>query len=69
MQSTIEGFTIADPNRVWTVGEIAQHGAIGGKGPLLVGSPTQVADAMQDWLEATDADGFNLSYALMPATR
>ena len=66
MQSTIEGFTIADPNRVWTVGEIAQHGAIGGKGPLLVGSPTQVADAMQDWLEATDADGFNLSYALMP---
>jgi long-chain alkane monooxygenase len=66
MQSTIEGFTIADPDRVWTVGEIAEHGAIGGKGPLLVGSPGRVADEMQGWLEATGADGFNLSYALMP---
>jgi len=65
MQSTIEGFTIADPDRVWTVREVAEHAAIGGKGPLVVGSPARVADEMQAWLQETGADGFNLGYALM----
>lgn len=66
MQSTIEGFTIADPDRVWTIGELARYNAIGGKGPVLVGSPGQVADAMQSWIEETGVDGFNLSYTIMP---
>jgi len=66
MQSTIEGFTVADPDRVWTIGELAQHNAIGGKGPVLVGTPEQVADIMQEWMDETDIDGFNLSYTLQP---
>jgi len=66
MQSTIEGFTIGDPDRVWTIGELARHNAIGGKGPVIVGSPEQVADAMQAWIEETGVDGFNLSYTIMP---
>src|SRR5262249_31787686 len=37
--SALEAFTIADPDRVWTVREIAKHAAIGGRGPLVVGSP------------------------------
>ena len=45
-----------------------QHGAIGGNGPVLVGSPERVADDMQAWTEETDVDGFNLSYALMPGS-
>jgi len=65
-QSSIEAFTASDPNRVWTVGEVAQHVGIGGRGPVFVGSPQQVADALEAWVDATDVDGFNLAYALMP---
>jgi FMN-dependent oxidoreductase (nitrilotriacetate monooxygenase family) len=68
MQSTIEGFTTADPGRIWTIGELALHNAIGGKGPVIVGSPERVADELQAWVEETDVDGFNLSHALLPGT-
>jgi hypothetical protein len=68
MQSTIEGFTVADPNRVWTIAEVARHNAIGGKGPVFIGSPVEVADALQDWMAATGIDGFNLSHALLPGS-
>jgi hypothetical protein len=48
--------TIADPDRVWTVWEIAKHAAIGGRGPV-VGSSEQVADELIDWVEETDVAG------------
>ena len=66
MQSTLDGFTRADPQRTWTLAEVAEHNALGGKGPVFVGTPEQIADAMQDWVEQTDIDGFNLSYVLLP---
>ncbi|OZI71935.1 LLM class flavin-dependent oxidoreductase [Bordetella genomosp. 12] len=68
MQSTMEGFTLADPDRVWTIGELAVHNAIGGKGPVFVGSAAEVADALQAWIAESDVDGFNLSHALLPGT-
>src|SRR5205807_326132 len=66
MRSALASFTSANPNRVWTVRELAEHVAIGGRGPLLVGSPAQIAGAMTAWMEATDIDGFNLAYAVTP---
>jgi FMN-dependent oxidoreductase (nitrilotriacetate monooxygenase family) len=66
--SALEAFTIADPNRVWTVREIARHAGIGGRGPVVVGSPAQVADELIGWVEDTGIDGFNLAYAVMPET-
>ncbi len=66
--SALEAFTIADPNREWTVGEIARHAAIGGRGPMIVGSAAEVAEEMRAWIEETDIDGFNLAYALTPGT-
>lgn len=66
MQSTIEGFTLADPDRVWTIGELAIYNAIGGKGPVFIGSPTEVADALQAWIAESGVDGFNLSHAVLP---
>ncbi len=36
--SALEAFTTADPNRTWTVRQIAAHTAIGGRSPLVVGS-------------------------------
>jgi long-chain alkane monooxygenase len=66
MRSALASFTSADPDRVWTVRELAEHIAIGGRGPLLVGSPAQIADVMAAWMEATGIDGFNLAYAVTP---
>ena len=66
MRSALESFTSADPDRVWTVRELAEHVAIGGRGPLFVGSPEQIADTLTAWVEATDIDGFNLAYAVTP---
>ncbi len=68
MTSALEAFTIADPDRVWTVREIAKYAAIGGRGPVVVGSPQEVADEMQAWVDETDVDGFNLAYAVTPET-
>ena len=69
MTSALEAFTInADPGKTWTPREIARHAAIGGRGPVIVGSHTEVADALQDWVANTDLDGFNLAYAVTPET-
>jgi alkanesulfonate monooxygenase len=66
MRSALESFTSADPDRVWTVRELAEHVAIGGRGPLFVGSPEQIADTLISWVETTGIDGFNLAYAVTP---
>ncbi|HEV2335594.1 MAG TPA: LLM class flavin-dependent oxidoreductase [Stellaceae bacterium] len=66
MRSALESFTSADPNRVWTVKELAEHVAIGGRGPLFVGAPHEIADTLAHWVAATDVDGFNLAYAVTP---
>jgi alkanesulfonate monooxygenase len=68
IQSATEAFTSADPGRVWTVREIAEWGGIGGLGPVVVGSPSRVADELQAWVDETDVDGFNLAYAVTPET-
>lgn len=68
MQTAIDRFTISDPNRVWTVGEVAEHIAVGGSGPLIVGSAETVANELQQWVEETGVDGFNLAYAVAPDT-
>jgi alkanesulfonate monooxygenase len=66
MRSAVESFTSGDPTRVWTVRELAEHVGIGGRGPVVVGSPSQVADTLMAWVAATGVDGFNLAYAVTP---
>jgi long-chain alkane monooxygenase len=66
MRSALASFTSDDPDRVWTVRELAEHVAIGGRGPLFVGSPEQIADRLMSWVAETDVDGFNLAYAVTP---
>jgi len=67
-RTALENITRADPNRSWTVRQAAEHVCIGGIGPIFVGSPATVADQMEDWIEATDIDGFNLAFAVRPET-
>jgi alkanesulfonate monooxygenase len=66
INSAVDAFTIADPDKVWTVREIAEFVGIGGMGAIVVGSPKSVADQLQSWVEETDVDGFNLAYAVTP---
>jgi alkanesulfonate monooxygenase len=67
-RTAMDNITRADPSRVWTVGEVAEHVAIGGIGPVIAGSPAHVADALEDWVDTTGVDGFNLAFAVRPET-
>ena len=57
---------LSNGDRSWTIEELAQWGGVGGLGPVFVGSPETVANILQEWVEETDVDGFNLAYAVTP---
>jgi len=63
-RSALASFSQADPTRTWTVREAAQFIGLGGRGPVLVGDPRQVADQLEAWQDATGIDGFNLAFAV-----
>jgi hypothetical protein len=48
------------------VREVAQHVGIGGIGPVVVGTPEKVADAIEAWFDHTDVDGLNVPFAISP---
>ena len=58
----------AENGEEFTVSDIGRLGAIGGLGPFIVGSGEQIADQLQEWVDETDVDGFNLAYAITPGT-
>jgi long-chain alkane monooxygenase len=64
--SAVEHLSRGD--KTWTIEELSRWGGIGGMGPVFVGSPATVADILQQWVEATDVDGFNLAYAIAHET-
>ncbi|RYC10982.1 LLM class flavin-dependent oxidoreductase [Ciceribacter ferrooxidans] len=68
IHSAVESLSEGDPNKRWTIRELAEWGGIGGMGPVIVGSPATVADELQQWVEDTGVDGFNLAYAVTPET-
>ncbi len=69
IQSAVAAFQeFDDDGREWTVRDIARWGGIGGLGPVLVGSGATVADTLQEWVDETDVDGFNLAYAITPGS-
>lgn len=67
-RTAMENITRADRSRTWTVREVAEHVAIGGIGPLVVGSPQTVADELERWVDGTGIDGFNLAFVVRPET-
>lgn len=66
MRTAIDNFTSSASDRTWTVRDIAEFGAIGGRGPVFVGSPATIADQLERWVEESGVDGFNLAYAVFP---
>jgi long-chain alkane monooxygenase len=67
-RTAMENITRADPDRRWTVREVAEHVSIGGIGPVVVGSPTTVADQLEQWIDDAGIDGFNMAFAIRPET-
>lgn len=53
-------------NNDWTVRRLLEENALGGRYPALVGSASQVADALADWVAETGLDGFNLTRIVTP---
>lgn len=68
VHSAVDTFTRIDPSKKWTVQEVAEFVGIGGMGPVSVGTAEQVADEMEEWVEKTGVDGFNVAYAVTPET-
>ncbi|MDR2790930.1 MAG: LLM class flavin-dependent oxidoreductase [Campylobacteraceae bacterium] len=64
--SVVEHLTNGEKD--WTPNDLAGWVGIGGLGPLFVGSAKTVADQLQEWVEYTDVDGFNIAYALSHET-
>jgi FMN-dependent oxidoreductase (nitrilotriacetate monooxygenase family) len=63
-RTALASLSAADPDRKWTVREAARFIGLGGRGPVIVGDPAQVADQLEAWQEETGADGFNLAFAV-----
>lgn len=59
---------LANGSKTWSIEELAKFGGIGGMGPVFVGSPATIADILQEWVDETDTDGFNLAYAVAHET-
>ncbi|MCL6627258.1 MAG: 5,10-methylene tetrahydromethanopterin reductase, partial [Alicyclobacillus shizuokensis] len=68
IHSAVEVFTKMDPDRQWTVEEIARFIGIGGRGPVFVGTADRIADEMKAWVDEAGVDGFNVAYAVIPGT-
>jgi FMN-dependent oxidoreductase (nitrilotriacetate monooxygenase family) len=63
-RSALASLSAADPARKWTVREAALFVGLGGRGPVIVGDPRQVADQLEAWIRETGIDGFNLAFAV-----
>ncbi len=67
IRTLVHSFTEGDPSRKWTMRDLSRYVGIGGAGPVLVGTPEQIADQFEDWI-AAGVDGFNLAYATTPGS-
>jgi hypothetical protein len=65
----IANYAVSSENgEEFMVNDIGRLGAVGALGPFIVGSGEQIADQLQEWVEETDVDGFNVAYAITPGT-
>lgn len=69
IRSAVEAWSKSTPGvDKWTKHTVAKHLSIGGLGATPVGSPAQIADEMQRWVDEADVDGFNMPYAIFPSS-
>ncbi|MBO1900965.1 LLM class flavin-dependent oxidoreductase [Leucobacter weissii] len=66
IQGMLDLYTSVDAEREWTTRQIAELNNFGGAGPVFVGDPVEVADALERWLDETGVDGFNIADPIPP---
>ena len=64
IESVVKAVTAKDSG--WSKRRLLEQHALGGRYPVLIGSPSQVADQLQSWFEETGLDGFNLTRIVSP---
>nr|WP_314421150.1 LLM class flavin-dependent oxidoreductase [uncultured Pseudomonas sp.] len=64
--NAIQSATKVLQNNDWTRRKLLEQHALGGRYMTLVGSPQQVADELESWIEETGLDGFNLTRIVTP---
>ena len=67
VRTLMQSFARPDSKRRWTVRDLVKQVGLGGGGPLLMGTPEQIADTLQRWVSA-GVDGFNLAYMVTPGS-
>jgi alkanesulfonate monooxygenase SsuD/methylene tetrahydromethanopterin reductase-like flavin-dependent oxidoreductase (luciferase family) len=65
IQSNVESIA-ASLGLGWTKRMLIDRFILGSRQTPMVGSPSQVADALQRWVAEADVDGFNLSRTVIP---
>ncbi|KAN0060503.1 hypothetical protein ACQY0O_007838 [Thecaphora frezii] len=69
IKSAVANFANQDPSvPKWTKREVAKEIKLGGLGPTIVGSPEEVADQLEAWMDESGVDGFKLAYTTAPGT-
>ncbi|OYR77255.1 MULTISPECIES: LLM class flavin-dependent oxidoreductase [Halorubrum] len=66
IQGTMNAFTKAQPDREWTVREVAEFCGLGTTSPKIVGTPEVIADELQRWHEEVGVHGFNVKEVVRP---
>jgi FMN-dependent oxidoreductase (nitrilotriacetate monooxygenase family) len=66
MQHLAAFFQSVDGNRKWTFREMCDYMKLASLCPLVVGTPVQIADELERWMDEGDMDGFNLMPIIQP---
>lgn len=53
-------------SRGWTKRQLLDQLALGGRYPLAIGTPAEVADELESWVREAEVDGFNLARIVTP---
>lgn len=68
IQNVARWFAKQDPTRVWTLAEVGEAMKLAGTAVILVGTPPQIADELERWVEEGGVDGFNLVPIIQPGS-
>lgn len=66
--NAIQSASLLAQSRGWTKRDLLAQLALGGRYPLAVGTPAEVADELESWVRAAGVDGFNLTRLASPET-
>lgn len=69
MRTYVENLTKFNPGKTFTKKTIVERISINGStSATFVGTPDQVADKIEEFVEISDVDGFNFTYVVWPET-